>query len=433
MKLACVCLVGLLLWTPDVLAKTSEPVAVKVAIHLHSRISTGELEPSQIFSLAERAGLDGVILTDSLLRRWEYGLWPVRSLLKWVVEQPSVLTFGPERYLRTMRRLNEGPAGVVAIAGLEAAPFYYWQRSPFDRRGGQIRGGNQHLLILGLHDPRAIRELPIATCDPYHGNQGARPYQRLIDAVGERGGLVFWAHPAAPFRVERHGPVEEVVEPYPHLLELTTNYQGFAIADLGTLSFVEPGGVWDRLLLAYCRGTRTHPTWIIGELDWRNPRQRPLDQMVTQLLVTERSIPAILQALRMGRMWVVFRIKAQAPTLSRFTLTDEGRLQEATMGDTLTSNGPIHIHAAGERMMAADAVHILLVKDGQVIQTEDIREARFDLEWTDPVSTRPSVYRVIIKDSTGLIYTNPIFVNLASSLASLGMKSSVSGRNPERQ
>ena len=398
-------------------SQADEPLTLKVALHLHSTISMGELAPQQIIELAARAGLDAVVLTESARRRWEYGVWPIRPLLRRVLEQPSVFTFGVERYLDTVRRLNHGPSGVITIAGLEVAPFYYWQRSPFDRRGGQIRNWHQHLLVLGLEDPRAIRQLPLSEFDPYHGSQGARPSQQLIDAVNAEGGLVFWAHPAAS-HVEHYGSVEEFTEPYSYQLELTTNYHGFAVADENALPLVEPGAVWDRLLLSYCRGQRARPVWIVGELDWRGP-QRPLDAVVTQVMAAERSPQAILAAFRAGKMWVVVRTRSVAPTLSRVTLTDIASGQSATMGERITSTGPVRLHLSGGRGdVLTNPARVIVVKDGQVFASQEVREPRLELQWTDASPTHAGFYRVIIQDASGLIYTNPIFVNPALSSSS---------------
>ena len=407
---------GLSLAVPLQAEEPARPLSkLKVALHLHSTVSTGTLEPYQIVRLAKEAGVDAVIFTDSAQRRWEYGLWPVRGLVKRVIEQPSVMTFGPDRYLQTIHGLNGPGHGILALPGLEAAPFYYWRRSPFDRLGGEIRGWSQHLLVFGLNDPRAIQQLPLETDDPYHGNQGARPFQRFIDYVVEQGGLVFWAHPVTGHR-GRYGVVEDYTEPYPHLLELTEGYHGFALTYVGYLFLADPGGVWDRLLLAYCRGARARPVWVIGELDWRGPQERPLAMVITEMLVAERSSASILDALRAGRMWVLFHTGVHAPELDSFDLTDVHTQSRATVGEWLSATGPIRIHLAGYQDSDADhPATLTLIRDGEVVEQRELRDGRFDAEWSVEPPTHAGFYRVIVTGSSGFIYTNPVFVRPAAT------------------
>ena len=349
-----------------------------------------------------------MVFTDSALRRWEYGLWPARAWIKRVIEQPSVRTFGAARYLDTLRHLSAPQ--LLVLPGLEAAPFYYWRRSPFDRRGGQIRGWSQHLLVFGLDDPRAIQRLPLDAYDPYQGDRGAVPYQRFIDAVTAQGGLVFWAHPETG-HVGEHGPVEDYTDPYPHLLELTSGYHGFAITYRDKLAFVEAGGVWDRLLTAYCAGRRRQPVWMLGELDWRTPEAHPLDRVVTMVTVPERTAEAILHALRTGRMWAVFRAGAQAPTLARFDVTDVASQQVAGIGESIAPTGPLRIQVSGQRGSPEPGpARVFLIKDGAVVQMEEVTAEEFDLVWTDDAPPTRGFYRAVFQGPAGLIYTNPIFV-----------------------
>ncbi|MBI4322778.1 MAG: hypothetical protein HY596_00715 [Candidatus Omnitrophica bacterium] len=388
--------------------QADEPRHLKVALHIHSTISTGTVAPAAIAALANQAGLDAVVFTDSALRRWEYGLWPARAWIRRVVEQPSVLTFGAKRYLDTLRSLSTPE--LLVLPGLEAAPFYSWRRSPFDRRGGQIRGWNQHLLVFGLEDPRAIRTLPLNAFDPYQGDRGAAPYQRVIEAVTAQGGLVFWAHPETG-HVGEHGPVEDYTDPYPHLLELTSGYHGFAVTYRDKLAFVEAGGVWDRLLAAYCAGRRRQPVWILGELDWRKPEEHPLDRVVTMVMASERTAEAVLRALRTGRMWVVFRIGRQAPVLHRFEARALTGHATAGIGESIAPTGPLRIQVSGRRGSPEPGqARVFLIRDGAVLQMEEVTAEEFDLVWTDDAPPARGFYRAVFQGPAGLIYTNPIFV-----------------------
>lgn len=409
--LAWSCLVTTWLIRDSVLAQPPQPARpVKVILHVHSTFSSGSLEVPQIVSLVTQTDADAVILTDSALRRWEYGVWPLRGLVKRVVEQPSVLSIGPERYLQEIQRLNDPGSPVSVLAGLEAAPFYYWQRSPFHRLGGELRGWNRHLLVFGLHDPKLIRALPVNRMDPYHGDQGARPYQQLIDFVVRQGGLVFWAHPEMGYQ-EQFGQVSAYTKAYPHLLEMTSGYHGFGISYLDKLSFVAPGGLWDRLLLEYCEARRAHPVWIIGELDWHDP-SRAIDSVITSILAEDHSPRALLEALRYGRMWVFLGTgRPKRTTLVEVTVTDPASQRVQTMGAWLDASGPLRIRVSGTRAAdMAEPTRVTLIRDGEAVDTQEVTESPFELEWTDEAPGQPGFYRAVIADPSGVIYTNPVFV-----------------------
>ena len=380
---------------------------LRVVLHVHTTVSTGTLDPEDVVALAGRSGLDGVVFTDSLLRRWEYGLWPLQGVIRKVVEQPSVLQYGAQRYLDRIAQLHK-KSRVIAMAATEAAPFYYWRRSPLDRLGGEIRGWNQHLLVLGL-GAQAMERLPLDH-DPYHGDKGAAPYQQFIDAAAAAGGLVIWAHPGSA-HVGSHGGILDNTEPYPHLLAMTTGYQGFAITYLGYLSIAEPGGVWDRLLSAYCQGRRPQPVWIIGESDWRGPQERPLEMVTTELLADERSADGVLRALRAGRAWAVIRSGASQLQLDQFSVEGAEPSAGATVGGRVQARGPVRIIVAGRRNPeAAEAMTLTVVHDGEVLAREEIRDAVFTRSWAGPAPAAAGYYRVMMEEPSGVLYTNPVFV-----------------------
>lgn len=408
--------------------KDPPPRPRRVAIHLHSTVSTGELAPEQILPLAEAAGLDAVIITDSALRRWEYGVRPLQGLLRKVVEQPSVTKFSARRYFDTLAKLST--PGLMVLPGLEAAPAYHWHRSPFDRRGGQIRGWSQHLLIFGLNTQKTVEALKLGEIDPYHGNPGPKPYQRVIDSVNANGGLAFWAHPEMGHQ-GRDGSIEDYTDPYPHLLEQTSGYHGFAITYGDKLDFVRPGGLWDRLLMAYCQGRRAQPVWVLGELDWRKPEERPLDEMLTIVRADARTPQALLAAMRTGRMWAALRQGPKAPSLEQFDLVDQ-RGRSVSLGESAMS-GPLRIVIKGSRGQGATTAtapagasvagsgreaSIFLIRNGEMFYAQNVPLDDFAFNWVDPSPPPKGYYRAIYEGPAGRIYTNPIFVGTPATKAS---------------
>lgn len=409
----------LFLWPLLVFGAPSEAAQrwqrLRLVAHVHTTMSTGQLTAAEAMEQAKAARLDGVLFTDSLLRRWEYGIWPARGLIKKSVEQPSILRTGAGKYLEEIRAQNN-KGQLLAIAGLEAAPFYYWRRSPFDKAGGEIRDWNQHLLVFGLDSAEKLEQLPAASFDPYHGDQGARPYQAFIDAAVKEGGMVFWAHPFIKHE-GKHGAVFDSTDAYPHLLETTAGFQGFAITYLGYLAAVEPAGLWDKLLLAYTHGKRDKPVWVLGESDWRGPQERPIDMAVSDVFCSARTPEAVLEAIREGRLWAEIRAKTSMADLEEFSVTDEASAHTAISGDHMTVRGALSIRVAGKRGPDAQGkVKLTLVKDGEILYEEDAAEEAFIRQWPDHQPAGMSYYRLIIEDPAGVIYTNPIFVRPSKKL-----------------
>ncbi|MCM8780444.1 MAG: hypothetical protein NC908_00755 [Candidatus Omnitrophica bacterium] len=105
------------------------PIQLRAAIHLNSTVSDGEYTLTQITQTAQDTGISVVIFTDRDLMRWEYGLWPLRNIVKKRVERNSVFTYGLNRYLKEIESLQDKFSDMVLIPGVESAPFYYWQGS----------------------------------------------------------------------------------------------------------------------------------------------------------------------------------------------------------------------------------------------------------------------------------------------------------------
>jgi hypothetical protein len=106
---------------------------ISCAIHIHSTFSGKEFSLEKIVQDAREAKLDSIIITDHDIMRWEYGLMPLRGLLKRTIEHPSVLSTGPQHYLNTIKQLQTNNPGIVIIPGVESTAFYYWSGSPFNK------------------------------------------------------------------------------------------------------------------------------------------------------------------------------------------------------------------------------------------------------------------------------------------------------------
>ncbi len=145
-----------------------EPLTqVPASIRVVTTVSAGTLTPAEVVAKAEAEGVRVLVITDQLLTRAEYGLWPLRRLLRRVMERPSVLTYGPERYLNELAELDRQHPGVLVIAGLDVSPHYYWQGSPL-ARDLAVRQWSEQMTVIGLTDPEALRLAPLVA-NPHLG------------------------------------------------------------------------------------------------------------------------------------------------------------------------------------------------------------------------------------------------------------------------
>jgi len=142
---------------------------IPTALHVHSTWSSGSLALEDLAALARARGIEAVFLTDNHVQRFEYGLSPLRALLRYRVEYPSVLSNGPEAFLRAVESVNARRKDVLLVPGVEVVPQYFWTGSLLD---GSLTMWNaqKNLLALGLYGPEDYWELPVV------GNNAAAPW-----------------------------------------------------------------------------------------------------------------------------------------------------------------------------------------------------------------------------------------------------------------
>jgi hypothetical protein len=295
-------------------------------IHVHTTFSSGKYSIEQLVSKAKDKKLEVLVLTDHDLVVMEYGLPPLRNIIKKRKERKSVLQKGPEIYLTEIERQNNLQKDVIIIPGVQSSPFYYWTGSPF-KKDLSAHDYRKELLLIGMQNPLDYRKLPIlhngyskryfsrllprsviflisffmglylifqkkmlkvlgvligiaslfllinhhpfksSRFDSYHGDQGIEPYQEVIDYVAQRQGLTFWAHPESNYSAAgvRLGPVKLITQHYPNDLISTKNYTGFSAIYGDTATAANPGKEWDRVLNAYCKGLQRSRAWAIGQ------------------------------------------------------------------------------------------------------------------------------------------------------------------------
>lgn len=137
-------------------------IQVPMVIHVHSTISDGKYSLEEIATLAKEKGIKVVIFSDHNLMRWEYGLWPLQNILKKRIEKNSVLRFGAEKYLQEIEKIQKKYPEILLLAGVEAAPFYYWRGKHF-KYHLTLHNWHKHMLITGLNSPKDYENSPLVS------------------------------------------------------------------------------------------------------------------------------------------------------------------------------------------------------------------------------------------------------------------------------
>jgi hypothetical protein len=456
-------------------------------IHLHSRVSSGEDSLDALVEQAAREGVGAILLTENFLLRFEYGLFPLRNLVRKRIEYPSVLTYGIDQYLDLVRQAGQRHPEIVLIPGVEVGPHYLWTGSILTK-DLTMHNGQKNILVVGLERPEDYRALPVigngtagrfswesllllspsllvvlgvlllkrkrvrryhvggmtlterrtawgpglvpislgllllannfpftvSQFDQYH-NPGIQPYQELIDYAHLKGAVSFWSYPEArdfsQHDFGRLGTVTIKTNPYPGDLLKTSGYTGFGAVYQDAVTFTNPGGGWDRLLLEYAAGQRQRPVWGIGELGYHGSDKR-LTDVQTFLWVRQRSRQDVLEAIRQGRMFAVERPHDYTLLLRDFSLSQEGEGRTAISGEELRIAGhdPLLVRIKVE---ASDGsrrpLRIDLIRSGALIRNFE-GETPFQTIYREapPLGTDKIFYRLKIA-SPHLLASNPIF------------------------
>ncbi len=135
----------------------------------------------QLIARARATGLQAVFLTENLQLRFEYGLFPLRNLLRYRVEFPSLLNRGPEAFLEAVRAANSRQGDVLLIPGTEVSPYYYWTGNLF-RGTLTMHDGEKKLLTFGLYRTEDYSMLP-SVSNPATGQWGLASLWLLSPAV----------------------------------------------------------------------------------------------------------------------------------------------------------------------------------------------------------------------------------------------------------
>jgi hypothetical protein len=442
---------------------------IKTIIQLDSTISEGAYTPLQIAAYAHKYGIGAIAMTDRDLQKWEYGLWPIRNLLKKTVENKSILKGGAQDYLDTISAAQKKFPNITIIPGTESAPFYRWELS-FPGPILTMLDWHKHIISLGLLSVDDYRNIPIIGnnkglyskinypriiilmiiistalyfktskpiiaialmiigalffCDSYpfrtlKFNQYAPainnlPYQNYIDYINKKNGVSFWAHPQAE-DISKIGNIKFITEKHSKLLALTKNYTGFAVFYEGYDTIADPGGLWDKLLMDFIHKKRSTPTFAIGAiaLDKERDIETRIQDLQTIVDVQKNDTLSIINALKSGRMYTARGANSLKFNMSEFFLfTDKSK---AFSGETLEINGPFYLRMVCGFTDGVKKIRIKIISNEKIINERSlIIPTEFDFQINQPPKT--AYYRIEITGEDLHVITNPIFVNFKNKM-----------------
>jgi hypothetical protein len=445
-------------------------MAVTGLADLRSTFSDGTHSIEELVQMAESRGFKVVFINDHDRIALAYGIPPFRRIIRYKKEFPSIMTHGPEKFLKEIERVSKKFPNVIIIPGCITSAYYYWTGSWF-KKNLTVHEYDRRILIFNFNKPRDYALIPnphnklslkytkqllpgllifviplfigfiltrwrgfyrwigiflvifsvLAIIDynpfkssrfsPYEGDQGMAPFQELIDYVNERGGLSFWNYPEQRSGIRKYGPIRVNTPPYPQVLHQSRNYTGFAAIYGENVTVTDPGKEWDRVLNEYCRGKRHKPVWGISTADFHMDGHsvRRLGSYPTTFLVREFSKREVLEAMEKGRMYCSLGKGNVWPRLDYFNLIGNAG-EKAFMGETwTTSRYPVIRFRVSYNTEKPIPVQILLIRGGTVLHTFK-GMTPMEIEYTDDKvpPNKKTYYRLI--DSKKHLTSNPIFV-----------------------
>jgi hypothetical protein len=249
-----------------------------------------------------------------------------------------------------------------------------------------------------------------------------RPYQALIDTAVQRGGAVVWSMPeAVDFNVYPYGMLGSVTvrtDPYPLSLLQTTGYTGFGGVYQNAQTIVEPGALWDQMLLQYLSGFRASPPFAFGEIAFHRVGQAgiELDQVLNIVTVRERTVAGLMEAIKEGRLYALLRAgRPFGLRLDTFQVEMPDGSPAAVVGQPLVRSGADQL-AVRISVTATDRgahpVQVTIIRSGKVLArttgTTPFHQRVVDAAVPAGAAT---YYRVDVRgEGEGEILSNPIFV-----------------------
>jgi hypothetical protein len=453
-------------------AECADYQQVSGLIDLRTTFSDGAHDLKFIMELARKKGFGVLVINDHDRMAMEYGIPPFRNIVKKRIERNSINKRGAEEYLSSIKELDRAYPDMIIIAGSETAPFYYWSGS-FFKKNLTAHNYERRILTIGLEKAEDYYNLPvlhnglsiqfaahfipamliffIPLCiaivllgskglyrltgiliaiisilfiidtssfrstpfDQYHGDQGIAPYQLLIDYVNAKGGMTFWNYPETKSGIRKMGPIFAYTAPYPEVLMKSKGYTGFAALYGDEITVTEPGNVWDKVLIGYCKGKREEPVWGISTADFHKEGEggEILGNFPTVFLVKRRAVAEILNALRNGKMYACRGNHPHLARLDEFSVRSSNDEVKGVSGEEIVLEGFPRIRISlSSSIPTENRVQVRLIRSGRLIERFDGKlPLEIDYEDRDIKKGGKEYYRIDLH-GYGTLVSNPIFV-----------------------
>ena len=443
-----------------------------------TNFSDGCASIKDIGNQSERLGIDAVIFGDFARNSIEFGAKPFERIFKSTIKRPSVLGRGASGFISEVKGNDQQIKEVLLIPGVETIPFYHWSGSHFNKNL-IAHNWDKHLLIIGMSHAEEYEQLPLqhsnlslrftdsllnkfiillflflvnagavykryiriltvpmmilfllltinnhpfqsSPFDAYHGDQGMKPYQNMINYANSKGAMVFWNHMESSSGTRQNGSINLETLPYPDDLLKTKNYTGFQVVGDNPLILADAGQQWDQVLIEYLQGQRNQPVWGYGGNDYLCEDQEGdrLGSVRTIFLVREKKSTALLDAMRKGRMYAVRQADENRLSLDEFTVEDQKTGQKATLGQELTSTDFPAVKIKIRSIKGGNkTAQIQIIRNGVLAKQESV-SLPYELTWRDVGNKQEgrAYYRVKASvNSMDHLVSNPIFVNFSDT------------------
>ena len=445
---------------------------------IKTNFSDGCASIKDIANQSEKLGIDAIIFGDYARNSIEFGIKPFERIFKNKTEGPSVLGRGASGFISEINDNDRQIKETILIPGVETSPFYYWSGSNYDRNL-TAHNWDKHLLIVGLSTTPEYEQLPLQNSnlslnytdpllqkfivmgflfmmsvgavykgyvrtftvplmvllllltlnnhpfqsspfDAYHGDQGMKPYQNMIDYANSKGAMVFWNHMESNSGIRQHGTTKLKTLPYPQDLLKTKNYTGFQVIGDHRIQQTEAGQQWDQVLMEYLRGQRQQPVWGYGGNNHlcEDQKDNKLGSVRTIFLVREKKRGTLLDAMRKGRMYAVRQNAANRLSLDEFFIEDQKTGRQATLGQELTSTDLPTVKIKLRSIKGGNnTAQIQIIRNGLLVKQETI-SLPYKLTWRDISNKQEerTYYRIKVSiNSMNHLVSNPIFVKFSDS------------------
>lgn len=279
------------------------------------------------------------------------------------------------------------------------------------------------IIILILMGWFLVLEFPYlrSTVSQYNPDSNRLAYQHVIDYVIAKKGMVFWAHPEAEYQEEIplnlpyfQNSLSITTDHYSHLVYETKNHTGFAGFWEGMKVLGKPGGLWDIALTEYCDGLREKPMFVIGELDFEETNNlKNINETNTFIFAKNRTQPAILEAIRQGRMYATRGFFGDKFAIDEFRAYNPQTEASAFIGETLNiTNTPVALNIKIHTLKAVKPQTFTLYRNNIPIKDFIVEDA-IDEWYVDkniPLGEK-FYYKLYAGKKWQSLVTNPIFVN----------------------